>query len=126
VHLGITAAEFYAMTPRYFAAVRRAWERKEWEQHRSVALLRMDLINFSMSRPKEPVKLDDLLHPLPEAVERPRSLAEGSGRPVRMTPWRRREVADNWRRFMSSGFAGYTTVETLATTKEGVEEAAKQ
>lgn len=33
-------------------------------------------------------------------------------KPVRMTAWRRREVADNWRRFMSSGFAGYTTVET--------------
>ena len=98
------------MTPRYFAAVRRAWERKEWEQHRSVALLRMDLINFSMSRPKEPVKLEDLLPPLPFEGESPVKLARTKS--GRMTARRRRQVAEQWEALLSRGFAGCTRVET--------------
>jgi len=59
-----------------------------------LALLRCDLINFSMCHPKEPVKLEDLLPP--ENEERTPHKRR------RMTANRRRALADQLRGFFES------------------------
>jgi hypothetical protein len=110
MRLGVTEDEFFAMTPRYFVALRRAWEQREWEKQRNIALLRVDLINGGMTRPKEPVKLEDVLAPAPNTRGIGGSHVAVRSR-GRLTRWHREEIAKGWRSFMGSGLAGYTTVE---------------
>lgn len=67
--------------------MRKEWIARERGLQRTVALLRMDLINFSMRRPEKPVELEDLF-------------AGDDGKPQRrprMTPKRRAYVADRIR-----------------------------
>ena len=62
------------------------------ERRTLFALLRRDIINFSMCHPKRPVQLEDLL---------PSEPGSGGRRPKRMTPRRRKVIADNIRNTMS-------------------------
>jgi hypothetical protein len=77
------------------------------------AQLAEKFVNWGIRAPKEPAKITDFMPSrwAARAGVQPRS--ETSGAPVRMTAWRRREVAKGWREFMSTGFAGYTTVESV-------------
>ena len=61
------------------------------------ALVRRDLINFSMGRPKEPVTLEDLVPDLPgsKPVRRPR-----------MTEKRRQRIAASFRAYFGTGASG--------------------
>jgi hypothetical protein len=90
LRLGISDDEFYRLSPRQFVALWRGWELKEREDLRRIALLRMDVINFSFCRPKKPITLSDLL---PGEAQTQR--AEPS-RP-RMTRKLRQEIANSWR-----------------------------
>jgi hypothetical protein len=92
----------------------REWEQKQREARTMLALMRMDIINFSMCHPKKPVQLGDLL---PERARESARMTVSTRGPVKMTAWRRREVANGWRAFMGSGLAGYTTVETAVPEK---------
>lgn len=49
------------MTPRQLMALRHEYESEAAERRVLVAMLQRDLINFSFCRPKEPVRLEDLL-----------------------------------------------------------------
>jgi len=91
LRLGISDEEFYRLSPRQFAALWGGWERKEREDLRRIALLRMDLINFSFCRPKKPITLGDLL---------PGEIDAAEAEPVRrhrMTRKLRQEIANSFR-----------------------------
>jgi hypothetical protein len=72
-----------------------AWLEQRHESLTVAALLRRDVINYSFCRPKEPVKLDDLLPPLPK---RRRS----SGARGRLGRKQREEIAHGFRRFFAA------------------------
>lgn len=80
------------MTPRMLAIMRKIWLGERADLARMVAVLRTDIINFSMCRPKEPVKLSDLFSEPGKAPENPGK--------KRMTAKAREEIAGSWRRFM--------------------------
>lgn len=96
MRLGLSAEEFFALTPGLFVALREEWLKSQWERAQLVALLRTDVINFSMGRPKDPVKVTDLL----PAWRSQRSAGAGRG-PVRLDKEGRREIADSFRRAMA-------------------------
>lgn len=82
------------MTPRLFAEMAKHERARQRELHTLTALLRMDVINFSMGRPKTPVKLEDLLPAQKEA--------RGPEKPKRRTAKRRALVADRIREAMAA------------------------
>lgn len=86
--MGLSKDEFFALTPRLFAALRKQFLAARREAHLMLSLLRMDVINFSAARPRERITLDDLLPP-EEDAPRPR-------RP-RLTARRRAAIADGIR-----------------------------
>ena len=92
--MGLSADEFFALTPRLFLEMRRQWDGARRHEWTLLALLRHDIINFSFCRPKEPVKLEDLL---PGEGALARAPVAGHGRPARMTRTRRRTVAEGCR-----------------------------
>ncbi len=87
VRLGMSRAEFGRTTPRLFCELLRQERLKARELHTLFALLRMDVINFSMARPKRAVRLEDLLPSGEEEAGR-----QAPDKPVRMTAKRRRRV----------------------------------
>lgn len=84
----MSAEEFYELTPRQFAAMRRQWFTREKEFHRAICALRVDVINHSLGRPEKPVTIE-MLMPGRESVER-------------MTKKRRAFVANRLRATMGS------------------------
>lgn len=89
MRMGLGKEEFFALTPRLFADLRKQFQKRERETHIMLSLVRMDLINFSAARPKERVTLDDLLPPEHDdqaRVKRPR-----------LTAKRRQRIADGFR-----------------------------
>lgn len=92
--------EFFSLTPRLFQAMRAAWQEERRELHRMAALIRVDMINHSMYRPRRPLELEDLL-PAPKATtpaSRPRRR--------RLTNKLRQEIGDSFRRLFQSYNAG--------------------
>jgi hypothetical protein len=59
--LGLTEDAFFALTPALFAELNRQWEAERREELTLVAMLRTDLINFSMRAPKRAITVADLL-----------------------------------------------------------------
>jgi len=92
--LKLKKGEFYALTPRLLWKLRCSWLSERYEQWQLMALLRMDVINYSVCRPKEPVVLDDLLPSaaLPSAL-RCNRVTQKVNRKTR------NEIANAWRRF---------------------------
>jgi hypothetical protein len=86
--MGLSKEEFFGLTPRLFAALRKQFLAARREAHLMLSLLRMDVINFSAARPRERITLDDLLPP-EEDAPRPK-------RP-RLTTKRRAAIADGIR-----------------------------
>ncbi len=76
--------------------LRRQWENEQREWHLVLALLRRDVINFSMRSPQKPVELEDIA---PWTVTHRQGSAP---RGLRMTKERRREIADSFRRTMQA------------------------
>lgn len=64
------------------------------EREALLTLLRLDVINFSFARPKEPVKFDDLMPDL-------KASKPGPAKRKRMTTKRRQAVAEQIRRFIA-------------------------
>lgn len=95
MRLGLTKREFYALTPVLFCALRKQWVEVEREQRVLFALVRRDLINYSMGRPKRLVTLQDLVPDLEG------SIADPSPR-KRMTKKRRDRVAATLREVFSN------------------------
>jgi hypothetical protein len=90
----LTKAEFFRLTPRLFGKMRAAWQEERRELHRMAALIRVDLINHSMYRPRRPLELEDLLPaPATPAI---------AGR-RRMTAKFRAEIAASYRRMFFGG-----------------------
>lgn len=94
--MGLSKEEFFTLTPRLFADLRRQYLRREREVHTMLALLRLDVINFSQRAPKERVRLEDLLPADPENEE-----ATPVKRP-RLTAKRRAVIADGIRRLFAN------------------------
>jgi hypothetical protein len=67
------------------------WIRQQQRWHTLLALLRMDVINYSICHPEKPVRLEDLVPDSPKA--------QASAAPRRMTAKRRQAVADKIRMF---------------------------
>lgn len=102
IRLGLTKREFFGLTPRLFAALRKEWMAQRRETLTMASLIRMDLINYSFCHPEKRVELEDLLP------------GDGPGRAEdgpRLTKKRRREIADAWRRFFKSGIAAQKTAQ---------------
>jgi hypothetical protein len=85
------------MTPRMFMALREQWIAERRQQQRDLAVLRMDVINFSICRPKRLVQLEDLLGE-PDAAK----VAVSSVRPRKLNKRMRMEIANGWRRQMNA------------------------
>jgi hypothetical protein len=88
--MGLSKEEFFSLTPRLFAELRKQYRVARREVHTMLSILRMDIINFSAARPKERITLDDLLPP----EDNERALVK---RP-RLTAKRRAWIADGIRR----------------------------
>jgi hypothetical protein len=88
MRMGLTKEEFFALTPRLFSELRKQYLAREREQHTMLALLRLDVINFSYRAPRDRITLDDLLPP--EPVKRPR-----------LTAKRQQQIADGVRRLFA-------------------------
>ena len=84
----MSAREFFSLTPRLLIELRKQWLNGRRETQTMLALLRKDIINFSMGHPKRPVTLEDLLPPEP---------GRHQGAPRRMSPKRRQAVANRIR-----------------------------
>lgn len=102
MHLQLSKREFYELTPRLFSALWESWRDEQRSARRAqralFALLRADVINFSMARPKRRVEALELL------PKEDRALLSGSdaGRPRRrLTGKRRQEIADSFRRMFA-------------------------
>jgi len=95
VQLGLSKAQFFALTPRLFATLAEAWRRdregKAREQRALLAILRADIINFSQRAPKRWIGARDLL-----PAEDLRGQGESS-RPQKLTAKRRRQIAEQIR-----------------------------
>ena len=93
MHLG--KGEFFSLTPRLFGKMRAAWYEERRELHRMAALIRVDMINHSMYRPRRPLELEDLMPAVKAkaAPARPRR---------RLTAKFRAEIADSYRRLFAS------------------------
>jgi hypothetical protein len=87
----LSAREFYSITPKFFAELLWQERRKARELASLVALLRMDVINFSMRHPKIPVSYEDLM-PFAEAGPTAPPV-----KPLRMTAKRRQVTAGRLR-----------------------------
>jgi hypothetical protein len=92
--MGLSKDEFFALTPRLFAALRKQFIAARRESHIMLSLLRMDVINFSAARPRERITLDDLLPPEEDAA------APVAKRP-RLTPKHRARIADSIRQMFA-------------------------
>lgn len=90
IRMGLSKDEFFLLTPRLFADLRKQFLAARREVHTMLSILRMDVINFSAARPRERITLDDLLPPDPEAR------APVMRRP-RLTVKRRAAIADGIR-----------------------------
>jgi hypothetical protein len=95
----LSKREFFSLTPRLFQAMRAAWQEERRELHRMAALIRVDMINHSMYRPRRPLELEDLLPAAPKPQARPRRR--------RLTNKFRGEIADSFRRLFASYNASY-------------------
>ena len=103
------------MTPRKLEAL-LARRKNEVVAHEILfAQIAEKIVNWGIRAPKEPAKITDFMPSRWTAREAPPQRLHG---PVRMTAWRRREVAKGWRAFMGSGFAGHTTVETVEAPRK--------
>jgi hypothetical protein len=96
MRMGLSKEEFFSLTPRLFAELVRQYRRGQRETHTLLALLRLDVINFSYRAPRERITLDDLLPP--DADEQPVK------RP-RLTEKRRQYIAEGFRRFFANAGA---------------------
>jgi len=88
--------EFFALTPRLFLELVEQERLRSRELQALFALLRRDVINFSMCHPKKAVELSDLL---------PSEIGVRQPSPARMSPKRRAAVAEKLRVAMGM-FAG--------------------
>ena len=88
IRLGMSKREFFSLMPQEFADFRKEWLAGRREAQTMLALLRTDIINFSMNRPKRLVRVEDLLPPEP---------GERRAAPRRMSPKRRQAVANRIR-----------------------------
>jgi hypothetical protein len=68
------------------------------------------VVNWGFRAPKEPAKITDFMPSRWQADSQAAPIA--AGKPKRLTAWHRREIANGWRRFLGSGFDGYTTVQS--------------
>lgn len=91
VCLGLSAEEFYALTPALFAEMAAELRSQRRREEAMLAALRCDVINYSFYRPKEILEPRELLPP-----ERSAPAATGGAAP-RMTRQRRRAVAEGCR-----------------------------
>ena len=90
---------------RNLVALTRRWQAQRERREYFIGLLCAVTANYSMRAPKEALKPEDF-------VPSRRKAARDAGRAgAEMDEWRRQEVEKGWRAFMSTGFAGYTTVE---------------
>lgn len=73
--MGLCEEEFWRLTPRKIGLLLERQKAKLRREETLLAVLRVDMINFSMRRPKEPLKLSDLIatEDLPK-TERPKKL----------------------------------------------------
>jgi hypothetical protein len=98
----MTEEWFWRTTPcRLSFLLKRKREQQKQESRRlaeQIALLRADLINFSMGHPKDVVKLADLL---PWAKEDAAPGPQSRERKRRMPARKRDEIAQSWRMFLS-------------------------
>jgi hypothetical protein len=92
--MGLSKEEFFLLTPRLYAELRKQYLRGQREVHTMLALLRLDVINFSQRAPKELVRIDDILPPESEPEQPP------AKRP-RLTAKRRQQIADGIRRLFA-------------------------
>jgi hypothetical protein len=93
--MGLSKDEFFALTPRLFAALRKQFLSERREAHIMLSLLRMDVINFAAARPRERITLEDLLPPEEDARATP------VARRPRLTPKRRSIIADGIRQLFA-------------------------
>jgi hypothetical protein len=64
LRLGLTKAEFFALTPCLFVELRDSYFAERHELRTMIGELRKDVINFSLCHPESPVTLDGLVPPL--------------------------------------------------------------
>jgi hypothetical protein len=87
VRMGMSKREFFTLMPQEFVDFRKEWLAVRRETQTMLALLRTDVINFSMSPPKRRVRVEDLLPSEP-----------GKQEPIRrLSPKRRQAVANRIR-----------------------------
>jgi hypothetical protein len=93
MRMGLSKEEFFSLTPRLFTELARQYRRGQRETHTMLALLRLDVINFSYRAPKDRITLDDLL---------PADLDEMPVKRPRLTQKRRQQIADGFRRLFAN------------------------
>lgn len=101
--MGLTKNEFLSLTPRLFQKMHAAWQDERRELHRMAALIRVDMINHSMYRPRRPLELEDLL---PAPAKPAGGQAPGRPRRRRLTNKFRAEIADSFRRLFAANSGG--------------------
>jgi hypothetical protein len=94
MRMGLSKDEFFSLTPRLFRELRKQYLGHERESYTMLALLRLDVINFSYRAPKDRITLDDLLPPEIEPAEPVKR--------ARMTAKRRAMIADGIRRLFAN------------------------
>lgn len=93
--MGLSKEEFFALTPRLFHELRKQYLREQRKQQAMLALLRVDIINFSYRAPRDRITLDDLLPP-DDSDETP------TPKRPRLTAKRRQLIADGFRALFAS------------------------
>jgi hypothetical protein len=93
--LRLSSDEFFEMTPRQLDALIKREERKERDNEFMLGQLTAVVGNFSMSRPKDPLKATDFM---------PSEWAKNTPpiKPKRTTAKQRKEVADTCRFYLSA------------------------
>jgi hypothetical protein len=97
VRLGLTKEEFFSLMPRQFVCLQGVLRDRDSELQIMIGALRADLINYSFCRPKEPVRVADLMPWLSRKL--PRRAGAPTGR--KLNARLRRDIASSVRRLFA-------------------------